>query len=147
VAKTEFTENELKHHLFVQFVAHPDGPNGRRTDFHGFFTDEALIRCRNVRNMFGPMGGSSGRMSEYLFFLAELFRESENQALSAPVALSASRLDKWSKCPAGLPDTTCPATRFPCTQGCFDGGHSAGYCGIKAAAEHPNMARWETEGP
>lgn len=87
MAKTEFTEDELKNHLFVQFVKRPDGPLAGRTDFHGFFTDTALIRCRNVRNIFGPMDAKSGRMSDYLFFLAELFRESENQAMSAPVAL------------------------------------------------------------
>lgn len=134
MARTEFTDEELKKRLFVEFIKHPDGGERRGlVEFHGFYTENALLRSRKAREFAAHQAKfRSGRevlMSDYLFFLAELFADLEQRETN-------------------LRDTTCPATGRPCTRGCYDiNRHSAGYCEQKAIAEHPNMARWETEGP
>jgi hypothetical protein len=92
VAKTE--------RFGIEIIKHPDG---RKIEFRGFYTEEALFRARNTRRLAGMMAihDRTAKASDYLRFLAELFDENE-------------RIDTDFK------DTTCPSTGRPCIRGCFD---------------------------
>lgn len=85
MARTEFTDEELRKQLFMELVKLPD--NSRHhpgtVHFHGFFTDDALFRSRSARELAVRMrrskDGEPLSMSEYLYFLAELFADIERQ--------------------------------------------------------------------
>lgn len=85
MAKTKFTDEELTQALFFEVVKHPDGPNAQRTEFHGFYTDHVLMRSRVSRQSWKMVehwhqrNGKEIPLSQYLYFLAGMFAEIEQQ--------------------------------------------------------------------
>lgn len=86
MARLTFTEEELKKLLFCEMATDEDGPNGPGfTRFYGFFRQDALLRARDTRRLYGifqhynKVLGDRMKMSDYLTFLASLFREIEDQ--------------------------------------------------------------------
>lgn len=89
--KITFTDDELKNRLLFEMYKEEDGPNGPGfTRFGGFFREEALMDARETRRLYGifqhynRLHGDRMRMSDYLTFLASLFREIEDQGRPAP---------------------------------------------------------------
>lgn len=151
MAETKFTEDELKNKLFMELIKPaPDSLLRRFTIFHGFYTEETLIRSRSARELANRMSlrrdGSRLSMSEYLYFLAELFADIERQDYPHPdpagVISCACGMRREADCKGPkdcdnhvdrlLPNvsavealrpfknTTCPTTGRPCRRGCFD---------------------------
>lgn len=86
MARTTFTDEELSKRLLFEIIQHPQGgPSEGRVDFHGFYTQDALMRARTARKSFGlvehwhKQNGTPVPMSSYLFFVASVFAEIESQ--------------------------------------------------------------------
>jgi hypothetical protein len=85
LAKTTFTDDELKLPMFFELVKRDDGPDRDRIDFHGFVTQEMILRARNARQSYSMVErysrvtGLSIGESQHLMFLAMLFLEIEQQ--------------------------------------------------------------------
>lgn len=85
MAKTQFTEAELRLPMFFELVKREDGPDRDRIDFHGFVTNEMILRARNARQSyamverFSKITGLPVAESQHLMFLALLFTEIEQQ--------------------------------------------------------------------
>ena len=124
MAKTTFTDEELKKPLFFEIIRYPEGPSGNPpVVFHGFYSEETLLRSRSARESITRVQmwrNGVLKTSDYLYFLAQMFAEIESQNLPASDNPCSEVLMMSEGHMTNLRDTTCPHTGQPCSRGCFD---------------------------